>query len=70
MFPPIHVSLAGKCSWQTESKAEFVVTVAGRGKRGFVWSPDNILLLKKKNQETPLEHTEQNLMLRYTGLYT
>lgn len=32
-----------------QSKAEFVVTVAGRVKGGFVWSPDNILWFKKNH---------------------
>lgn len=41
MFPPIAVSLAGKCSGHTVCKAEFMVTLAGGGR--FVWSQNNLL---------------------------
>lgn len=66
MFPPIHVSLAGKCSWQTESKAEFAVTVVGRA--GGALSEGQITFCDLK--KTPLEHAEQNLTLRFTGSYS
>lgn len=51
-FPPITVSLSCKCSGQTVRKAEFMATLAGRGKGGFVWSPNNLLWFKKKPLRT------------------
>lgn len=66
-FPPVTVSLSCKCSGQTVRKAEFMATLAGGGKGGFVWSPNNLLWFKKKK---PSEHAEQNLILRFKGSFS
>lgn len=52
MFPPIHVSLAGKCSWQTESKAEFAVTVVGRARGALSEGQITFCDLKKNTLRT------------------